>query len=58
MQKMFLYQVYTNLAYVHPMYRRVKKVQALVINKDLRKSLAGKKGNEILVWSWNEGSME
>ena len=54
MRKIFVYQVYTNLAYVPPTYRRVKKLQALVINKDVRKSLAHKNGNEILIWIWND----
>ena len=53
MRKMFLYQVYTNLAYVRRTYRRVKKLQILLINKDVRKSLARKNRNEILIWSWN-----
>ena len=53
MQKIFLYQVYTNLAYVPPTYRRIKKLQVLVINKELCKSLARKNGNEILIWIWN-----
>ena len=52
--KIFLYQVYTNLAYVSSAYRRVKKLQVLMINKDVRKSLACKKGNEIIIWSWNK----
>ena len=52
-RKIFLYRVYTNLAYVTPMYRRVKKLQVIMINKDVRKSLARKKGNDILIWSWN-----
>ena len=54
MGKIFLYQVYTNLAYVPPTYRRVKKLQVLMINKDVRKYLARKNGNEILIWSWNK----
>ena len=53
MGKIFLYQVYTNLAYVPPTYRRVKKLQVLMINKDVRKYLARKNGNEILIWSRN-----
>ena len=36
------------------MYRRVKKLQVLIINKDVRKSLAHKQGNDILVWRWND----
>ena len=51
MQKTFLYQVYTNLAYVPPIYMRVKKLQIIMINKDVRKSLARKNGNDILIWS-------
>ena len=50
---MFLYQVYTNLAYAPPTYRRVKKLQVLMINKDVRKYLACKNGDEILICSWN-----
>ena len=57
MRKIFLYRVYTNLAYVPPMYRRVKKLRVRMINKDVRKSLAIKKGNEILIWSWNDSSL-
>ena len=46
-----------NLAYVPPTYRRVKKLQGLMINKDVHKSLAPKKGNEIIIWNWNNFSM-
>ena len=53
MLKIFLYQVYTNLAYVTPTYSRVKKLRVLTINKNLRKSLASRNGNEILIWIWN-----
>ena len=28
--------------------------RVLIINKDVRKSLAHKKGNEVLIWSWNK----
>ena len=48
-QKIFLYQVYNKFAYVPPTYRRVKKLRVLMINKDVCKSLARKKGNEILI---------
>ena len=48
-----LYQIYTNLAYEPPMYRRVKILHFLMINKDVRKSLACKKGNDNPIWSWN-----
>ena len=48
----FLYQVFANLEYVPPMYRTVKKLQVCMINKAVRKSLACKKGNYILIWSW------
>ena len=51
-RKIFLYQMYTNLACVPPRYRRVKKLQVIVINKDVRKSLECKKGNENSIWSW------
>ena len=47
--EIFLYQVYTNLAYVPPTYRRVKKLRVLMINKNLRKSLSRRKGNDILI---------
>ena len=53
MRKIFLYQVYINLAYVPPTYTRVKKLRVLMINKDVRKYLARKKRNEILIWCWN-----
>ena len=53
MWRIFLYQVYTNLAYVPPTYRRVKKLQVLIINKSLRLYLASRNGNDILIWSWN-----
>ena len=36
MRKIFLYQVFTKLAYIPPMYRRVKKLQVIMINKDVR----------------------
>ena len=52
-QKIFLYQVYTNLAYVPPTYRRVKKLRVLMTNKDIRRSLARKNRNYILIWSYN-----
>ena len=53
MWKILLYQVYTNLAYVPPTYRRVKKLQVLMCNENLCISLASRNGNEILIWSWN-----
>ena len=34
-----------------------KKLRVRMINKDVRKSLAIKKGNEILIWSWNDSSL-
>ena len=42
MWEIFFYQVYTHLAYVPRTHRRVKKLRVLIINKDLRKSLARK----------------
>ena len=54
MRKVFLYQVYTNLAYVLCTYSRVKQLRVLVINKDVLQSLARKKGNKILIWRWND----
>ena len=54
--KIFLYQVYTNLAYAPPTYRRVKKRIVIMINKNLRKSLASISGNEILIWICNNPS--
>ena len=53
MRKIFLYQMYTNLAYVPPTYRRVQNLRVLIINKYVRKSLACKKGNENPIWIWN-----
>ena len=58
MRKIFLYQVYTNLLYVPPVYRRVKKLRVLMINKDVRKSLALKKGNENTIWIWNNSTLK
>ena len=58
MREIFLYQAYTNLAYVPPTYRRVKKMRFIIINKDVSKSLVHKKGNKILIWSWNESTAE
>ena len=52
--EMFLHQMYTNLAYVPPTYRRVKKLRVLMVNKTLRKSLASRNGNEIIILSWND----
>ena len=49
-RKIFLYQVYTNLAYVPFTYRRIKTLRVLMINKYLYKSLARKNGNKILIW--------
>ena len=54
MREIFLHQIYTNLAYVPPTYIRVKKLQDLMINKDVRKSLARKKVNENPIWIWND----
>ena len=42
-----MYQMYTNLTYVLPMYTRVKQLQVLVINKDIRKYFAQKKETRI-----------
>ena len=53
MQKIFLYQVYTNLAYVPPMYRRFLKIRVLIIKKNVPKSLASINKNYIFIWSWN-----
>ena len=55
--KIFLFQVYTSLAYVTPTYRWVKELRVLMINKDVCKSLARKKVNEILIWSWNDSTV-
>ena len=54
MRKILSYQVHTNLVYIPPTYRGVKKLWALMINKELRKSLARKKGNENPIWRWND----
>ena len=56
MQKTFLYQVYTSLAYIPPRYRIVKKLGVITINKDVHKSLARKKVIEILIWSCNDST--
>ena len=53
MQKILLYQVYTDLSYVPLTYRRVKKLRFIIINKYVCKSLARKNGNYILILSWN-----
>ena len=53
-RKIFLYQLYTNLAYAPLTYRRVKKLRVIMIYKDVRKPLAHKKGNEILIRIWND----
>ena len=37
----------------HNLYYQYKKLQVLMINKNLRESLACRKGNDILIWSWN-----
>ena len=37
-----------------PCIQESKKIRVLKINKDVCKSLARKKGNEILIWSWND----
>ena len=52
MQKIFLYKVYTNLAYLFPTYSRLQKLWVLIINNDVHKSLVRKKGDDILIWSW------
>ena len=54
MRKIFLYQMYTNIAYLPPTYRRVKKIRVIIINKNVRKSLARKNGNDNPIRSWNE----
>ena len=54
MQKVFLYQIYTNLAYVPPTYIRVKKLRVLIINKDVHKSLGRNNGNENPICSRND----
>ena len=33
------------------------KLRVLIINKDVRKSLARKNGNENPIWSWNESRL-
>ena len=43
--------------YVPPKYSRVKKLQLLIINKDVRKCLARKNVNDILIWSWNNSPL-
>ena len=34
------------------------KLRVLIINKDVRKSLARKNGNENPIWSWNDSPVE
>ena len=34
------------------------KLRVLIINKDVRKSLARKNGNENPIWSWNDSSLK
>ena len=58
MRKILLYQMYNNLAYVPPTYRRVKKLRVLIINKDVRKSLQRKNGDENLIWTWNDSYLQ
>ena len=53
--KIFWYQLYTNLR-MYPYVQESKKIQALIINKDERKSLARKNGNENPIWSWNDST--
>ena len=53
-RKIFLYRMYTNLAYVPPTYRIKKTLRVILINKYVRKYLARKKGNENPIWSWND----
>ena len=57
MQKIFLYQVYTNLAYVPLYVQERKKLRGLMINKDLWKSLERKNRDEIILWIWNKPSI-
>ena len=45
-------------AYEPPEYRRVKKLQVIMINKGVRKSLAHKKGNKNPIWSWKESAVK
>ena len=40
-----------------PTYRRVKKLQVLIINKDVRKLLELKNGNENPIWIWNDSRL-
>ena len=42
---------------VYPYVQESKKLRAIIFNKDERKSLALKNGNESPIWSWND-SME
>ena len=37
-----------------PYIQESKKLQVLIINKEVHKSLVRKNGNEIIVWSWNK----
>ena len=53
MWKIFFDQVFAHLAYVPLTYRRIKKLRVLMINKNPRKSLSSRNGNEILNWRRN-----
>ena len=46
------YVVYTNEG--TPYVQEIKKLRVLIINKDERKSLARKNGNENPIWIWND----
>ena len=37
-----------------PYVQESKKLRVRIINKDVRKSLARKKGNDTIIWSWNK----
>ena len=37
---------------------RIKILRGLLVNKDVRKSLARKTGNENLIWSWNNSLLK
>ena len=41
------------LVHMYPLRTGYKKLRVLIINKDVRKCLARKNGNKIIIWSWN-----
>ena len=48
----------TLILLMYPLRTREKKIRALIFNKDERKLLARKNGNENPIWSWNDSNIE